>query len=71
MKAEVLRDNKVVEVPFEDVVPGDIVIFNAGDGIPGDCLLLESRDLFVDEAVLTGETYPVEKSVGHCRRRLR
>lgn len=63
VKAEVLRDNKVIEVPFEDVVPGDVVIFNAGDGIPGDCLLIESRDLFVDEAVLTGETYPVEKSV--------
>ena len=63
VKAEILRDNKVLQVPFEDVVPGDVVIFNAGDGIPGDCLLLESRDLFVDEAVLTGETYPVEKSV--------
>ncbi len=42
VKAEVLRDNKVVEVPFEEVVPGDIVIFNAGDGIPGDCLIIES-----------------------------
>ncbi len=63
VKAEVLRDNKVIEVPFEDVVPGDIIIFNAGDGIPGDCLLIESRDLYVDEAVLTGETYPAEKSV--------
>jgi Mg2+-importing ATPase len=60
--AEALRDHKAIEVPFENVVPGDIVILNAGDGIPGDCLLIESRSLFVDEAVLTGETYPVEKS---------
>jgi Mg2+-importing ATPase len=44
--AEVLRDNKSVEVPFEEVVPGDVVIYNAGDGIPGDCLLIESRDLY-------------------------
>jgi len=35
-----------------------------GDIIPGDCLILESKDLFVDEATLTGETYPVEKSAG-------
>ncbi len=63
VKADVLRDGKVIKVPFEDVVPGDIVVFNAGDGIPGDSLLLETRDLFVDEAVLTGETFPVEKSV--------
>ena len=63
VKADILRDNKVVKVLFDDVVPGDIVMFNAGDGIPGDCLLIESRDLFVDEAVLTGETFPVEKSV--------
>ncbi len=50
-------------MPFEDIVPGDIFVLNAGDGIPGDCLILESRDLFVDEATLTGETYPVEKPI--------
>jgi Mg2+-importing ATPase len=60
--AQVLRDGREVDVPFEDIVPGDIIVLNAGDGIPGDCLLLESTDLFVDEASLTGETYPVEKS---------
>jgi Mg2+-importing ATPase len=45
-------------------VPGDVIILNGGDIIPGDCLILESKDLFVDEATLTGETYPVEKSAG-------
>jgi len=62
IKAQVLRDGKPVEILIEKVVPGDIVIVNAGDVIPADCRILESRDLFVDEATLTGETYPVEKS---------
>ncbi|HVP37425.1 MAG TPA: magnesium-translocating P-type ATPase [Terriglobales bacterium] len=64
VKAEVLRDGKPVEIPVEEIVPGDIVILNAGDIIPGDCLILESKDLFIDEAALTGETYPVDKSPG-------
>jgi Mg2+-importing ATPase len=63
IKTAVLRDGSQQEIPVEDVVPGDIVIFNAGDIVPGDCLLIESKDLFVDEAMLTGETFPVEKAV--------
>ena len=63
-KATVLRDGKDVTVPFADIVPGDLVLIEAGATIPGDCLLLQSHDLFVDEAALTGETYPVEKSSG-------
>jgi Mg2+-importing ATPase len=63
IKAAVLRDRKQLEIPVEDIVPGDIVILNAGDVVPGDCLLLESKDVFVDEAMLTGETFPVEKTV--------
>ena len=61
-KAETLRDRKAQEIPSEEIVPGDILLFNAGDVIPGDCLILESKDLFVDEAALTGETFPVEKA---------
>ncbi len=64
IKATVLRDGDPHEIPVEEIVPGDIVILNAGDIAPGDCLVDESKDLFVDEATLTGETYPVEKSVG-------
>lgn len=64
IKASVLRDGGPKEIPVEGIVPGDIVLFNAGDIIPGDCLILESKDLFVDEAMLTGETFPVEKDVG-------
>ena len=63
IKAAVLRDGKQVEIPVEDIVPGDIVILNAGDVVPGDCLLIEEKDIFVDEAMLTGETFPVEKTV--------
>ncbi|MGZ3382191.1 MAG: HAD-IC family P-type ATPase, partial [Isosphaeraceae bacterium] len=64
IKAIVLRDGQPIEVPVDQVVPGDVVILNAGDVIPGDGRILESKDLFVTEAALTGETFPVEKSAG-------
>ena len=63
-KATLLRDGADVDLPVAEVVPGDVVRLAAGATIPGDCLLLESQDLFVDEAALTGETYPVEKRAG-------
>lgn len=64
VKATVIRDGKKMEISIEEVVPGDIVEFSAGDVIPGDCYLLESKDLFVDEATLTGETFYAEKCTG-------
>ena len=64
IKATTLRDGSPREIPVEEIVAGDVVILSAGDIVPGDCLVDESKDLFVDEATLTGETYPVEKSVG-------
>jgi P-type Mg2+ transporter len=64
VKATVLRDGQSQEIPNENVVPGDIVLLAAGNGIPGDCLILESKDLSVNEAALTGETYPVDKLSG-------
>ena len=64
VRATVLRDGKPAQVSVEAIVPGDVVILSAGNVVPGDCLLEESKDLFVDEATLTGETYPAEKSVG-------
>ena len=60
-KADVLRGGQNVQVPVDEIVPGDIIKLHAGKGIPGDCRILESRDLFVNEAALTGETFPVEK----------
>ncbi|WP_414515828.1 magnesium-translocating P-type ATPase [Nostoc sp. PCC 9305] len=64
VKATVLRDGQFQEIPNEEVVRGDIVLLSAGKNIPGDCLVLESKDLSVNEAALTGETYPVDKLSG-------
>ncbi|KAK9760665.1 hypothetical protein K7432_015090 [Basidiobolus ranarum] len=50
------------DVPFEDIVPGDWIKLRAGDLIPADLQLLESKDLFISQASLTGEAMPVEKS---------
>lgn len=64
INATVLRDGKESEIVVHEIVPGDIVLLNAGDVIPGDSILLESNNLFVNEAALTGETFPVEKTAG-------
>lgn len=63
-KVKVQRNNVTVNVFSEEIVPGDILSFSAGDIIPADCLLLEENDFHVNEATLTGETYPAEKEVG-------
>ncbi|MCG9890335.1 MAG: magnesium-translocating P-type ATPase [Thermosynechococcaceae cyanobacterium MS004] len=64
VKATVLRNGQTQDIPNADVVPGDIVLLAAGNSIPGDCLILESKDLSVNEAALTGETYPADKECG-------
>ncbi|HEY7025198.1 MAG TPA: magnesium-translocating P-type ATPase [Candidatus Limnocylindrales bacterium] len=64
VKSEVVRDGVQAEIALTDIVPGDVAVLNAGDVVPGDCLVLESNSLLVDEAALTGETYPVEKRAG-------
>jgi Mg2+-importing ATPase len=64
LKARARRDGREAEVPVDELVPGDVVSLSAGSGVPADCRLLEGRDLFVDEAALTGESYPVAKAPG-------
>ena len=64
IRCRIVREGVESEWPLEKVVPGDIVILSAGDVIPGDSLILDSRELFIDEATFTGETYPVEKNAG-------
>jgi Mg2+-importing ATPase len=63
-KVTVLRDQRERELPSEELVPGDVVLLSAGSAIPGDCRLLEAKDLFVNESALTGEAYPAEKHPG-------
>lgn len=60
----VLRDGKSVTVPTDQIVPGDVVSLSAGSLIPADGLVIEAKDFFVNQAVLTGETFPVEKIPG-------
>lgn len=64
VKASVLRDGRQTEIAVDELVPGDVVLLSAGSSIPADCLLLEAQDLFVDEASLTGESFPVAKTPG-------
>ncbi|CAA9890281.1 Magnesium-translocating P-type ATPase [Candidatus Methylobacter favarea] len=64
IRVSVRRDGTATEVAAESLVPGDIILLKAGGIIPADCLILESANLFVDEAILTGESYPVEKLPG-------
>ena len=59
--ATVMRDGAEKEVPLRDLVPGDIIKLSAGDMIPGDVRLFASKDLFVSQGSLTGESLPVEK----------
>ncbi|MHB9030511.1 MAG: HAD-IC family P-type ATPase, partial [Candidatus Latescibacterota bacterium] len=64
----VRRDGKVHEIPARDLVPGDIVVFEAGNVVPADCRLVEEYNLRVQEAALTGESEPVEKDSGAIER---
>jgi Mg2+-importing ATPase len=64
VQATVRRDGTSRSVPIDQLVPGDIVELIAGDLVPADSRLLESRDLFVNQALLTGEPYPAEKQAG-------
>ena len=63
-KASVLRNGKATDVFADEIVPGDILLFSAGNIIPADCLLIEEQDIHANEATLTGETFPAEKEVG-------
>ncbi len=63
-KCTVIRDKQECSIPSKDVITGDVIVLSAGATIPADSIILQSKDLFVDEAALTGETFPVEKHAG-------
>ena len=62
-KSSVLRNNIEREISTADIVQGDIILLNAGDIVPADGLLLNVNDLHINESMLTGESFPVEKSI--------
>ena len=66
LRERVLRDGAELSLPADAIVPGDVVLLGAGDLVPADCRVLESRDFFVNEALLTGESEPVEKQAVHA-----
>lgn len=60
--ATVCRDGKDLEVPLKQLVPGDVIRLGAGDMVPADVRLLVAKDLFLNQAALTGESMPIEKN---------
>ncbi|MGL5279187.1 MAG: HAD-IC family P-type ATPase, partial [Cetobacterium sp.] len=60
-KVTVIRDNLPMEINIKSLVPGDIVKLTAGDIVPGDIRIVSSKDLFISQSVLTGESNPIEK----------
>lgn len=59
----VIRDGKEQEVESVNLVPGDIIVFRSGEKIPADCILLEQKDLLLNESALTGESREIKKEV--------
>jgi P-type Mg2+ transporter len=66
IRADVRRDGAIVSIPVEEVVPGDVVELRAGDVVPADGVVLHSRNVHVNEALMTGEPFPVEKRADAC-----
>jgi Ca2+-transporting ATPase len=63
VKAHVRRNGEVLDIPAEELVPGDVILFEAGDKVPSDGRLLVAASLEIEEAALTGESTPVPKTV--------
>lgn len=63
--AAVVRKHKEEELPIEEIVCGDIIKLSAGDMIPADIRLIRTKDLFVSQSAMTGESYPVEKKASY------
>lgn len=64
-RAKVIRDSAIQEILISEIVPGDVLILEEGQSLPADGRLIEAHALAVDEAALTGESVPIDKSPGH------
>ncbi len=63
-QSKVIRDGKLLVIPSEDLVVGDIIVLEAGDAVPADARIIECASMKVEEAALTGESVPVDKKDG-------
>jgi len=60
--SRVMRDGKIIKIPSKELVPGDIILLEAGDKVTADCRIIEEENLETNEAILTGESMPVSKT---------
>ena len=67
----VLRDGVEKEISSKEIVPGDIILLRNGDGVPADCIILEQKDLLVNEATLTGESEEIKKIISKIEENLK
>ncbi len=64
--SNVIREGKEIEIPMLEIVPGDILVLDAGALIPADIRLIGGKDFYIHQSALTGESMPVEKNAGPC-----
>lgn len=62
--AKVVREGEMKAIPALQIVPGDLIILETGDRVPADAIVIEEKNLQVNESILTGESYPVQKTKG-------
>jgi Mg2+-importing ATPase len=62
LTSSVIREGKEIKIPSTDLVPGDILVLNAGDLVSADARIIEAKDFFVNQSALSGESFPVEKN---------
>lgn len=68
LQVTIKRDNQFIDIPANQLVPGDIIRILAGDLVPADSLLLNSKDLHVQQGALTGESFPIEKEATQSKK---